>query len=206
MTAVRLRGHSINGGYPVLIDPALDAREARPDWRPDPPTTLRLVRSATLNAGAIAGLRIGDCGSLCDEVGDEHGAYFTAHTAQRDWRLHVADDVNPQDDLAFQIAADGYAQRRFDAAGQFLRELSGGSGTPRQCSDARGRRLHRDILQALDGAAAGASHRDIALALFGARRIAEHWNPDGHVRARVRYCLKRGRELVQGGYRQLIYG
>ena len=58
----------------------------------------------------------------------------------------------------------------------------------------------------IDGAAAGASHRDIALALFGARRTAEHWNPDGHLRARVRYCLKRGRALVQGGYRQLIYG
>jgi hypothetical protein len=164
-----------------------------------------LVRSATLNAGGGAGLRIDDCGSLLDEVGDENGAYFTARTAQREWRIHVADDVNPQDDLAFQIAADRYAQRRFDAAGQFLRELSGGSSTPRLCTDARARRLHRDTLQALDGAAAGASHRDIARALFGARRIAEHWNPDGHLRARVRYCLKRGRALIQGGYRQLIY-
>ena len=196
----------MNGGYPVLIDPALDARAARPIWRPDPPTTLRLVRSATLNVGRSAGLRIGNCGSLHDKVGDEHGAYFTARTAQQEWRLHVADDVSPQDDLAFQIAADGYAQRRFDAAGQFLRELSGGSGATRARPDARARRLHMDILQALDGAAAGASHRDIALALFGARRTAEHWNPDGHLRARVRYCLKRGRALVQGGYRQLIYG
>ena len=196
----------MNGGYPVLIDPALDAREARPIWRPDPPTTLRLVRSATLIAGGGAGMRIGDCGSLHDKVGDEHGTYFTARTAQREWRIHVADDVNPQDHLAFQIAADRYAQGRFDAAGQFLRELSGESGTPRQFPHARARRLHRDILQALDGAAAGASHRDIALALFGARRVTEHWNPDGHLRARVRYCLKRGRDLVQGGYRQLIYG
>jgi hypothetical protein len=196
----------MNGGYPVLIDPALDAREARLIWRPDPPTTLRLVRSAPLNVGGGAGLRIGDCGSLHDKVGDEHGTYFTARTAQREWRIHVADDVKPQDDLAFQIAADRYAQGRLDAAGQFLRELSGESGTPRQFPDARARRLHRDILQALDGAAAGASHRDIALALFGARRVTEHWNPDGHLRARVRYCLKRGRDLVRGGYRQLIYG
>lgn len=59
-------------------------------------------------------------------------------------------------------------------------------------------------LQALDGAAAGASQRVIAAALFGDAVTDQRWTPDGELRAQVRHLLKRGRELRDGGYRRLL--
>jgi hypothetical protein len=103
---------------------------------------------------------------------------------------------------------DAYAQRRLEAARQFLKELRQEFGRlPKEhgTRETRVARLHRDILQAIDGAAAGASQREIAAALYGGRRVEEHWAPDGDLRARVRYCLRRGRALVDGGYRKLVY-
>ncbi len=64
----------------------------------------------------------------------------------------------------------------------------------------RGRRL-RIVLQALDGALAGASQQEIAAALFGARRAEADWrDPRGHLRDQVRRAIARGRFLMQRGY------
>lgn len=59
-------------------------------------------------------------------------------------------------------------------------------------------------LQALDGAAARASQRAIACALFGSGATQKGWTPDGELRAKVRYLLKRARALRDGGYRALL--
>lgn len=136
------------------------------------------------------------------------GAYFIADTGRREWRVHIANSVGAEDRLAFQVAADAYARRRLEAARQFLKELRRESGSlPSGCGtrDPRAAHLHRDILQAFDGASVAASQREIAVALYGPHRVADQWEPDGHLRARVRYCLRRGQALVRGGYRKLIY-
>jgi hypothetical protein len=59
-------------------------------------------------------------------------------------------------------------------------------------------------LQALDGALLGASHRAIAAALFGQKEGGLHWHADGDMRARVRHLVRRGRALMDGGYRALL--
>ena len=59
-------------------------------------------------------------------------------------------------------------------------------------------------LQALDGALLGASHRAIAAALFGYKEGVLRWHADGDVRARVRHLVRRGRALMDGGYRALL--
>lgn len=70
--------------------------------------------------------------------------------------------------------------------------------------DPRGRRL-RIVLQALDGAMAGASHQDIAAALFGRERIIRDWrDPGRHLPDQVRRAVRRGRFLMLGGYRALL--
>ncbi|MHA7774692.1 DUF2285 domain-containing protein [Roseibium sp. M-1] len=61
------------------------------------------------------------------------------------------------------------------------------------------------ILQALDGALAGATHRDIALALFGAERVDRDWSDPGeHLRDQVRRAIRRGRYLMTKGYLDLL--
>ncbi|MGK2741614.1 DUF2285 domain-containing protein [Tepidicaulis sp. LMO-SS28] len=63
-----------------------------------------------------------------------------------------------------------------------------------------GRRL-RVVLQALDGWLAGAPYREIAVALFGEARVEADWrDPRDHLRRAVR----RGRQLMRGGYRKLL--
>ena len=68
----------------------------------------------------------------------------------------------------------------------------------------RGRRL-RVVLQALDGWLAGAPYREIAVALFGEARVEADWrDPRDHLRDQVRRAVRRGRELMRGGYRKLL--
>lgn len=67
-----------------------------------------------------------------------------------------------------------------------------------------GRRL-RVVLQALDGWLAGAPYREIAVALFGEARVEADWrDPRDHLRDHVRRAVRRGRELMRGGYRKFL--
>lgn len=67
-----------------------------------------------------------------------------------------------------------------------------------------GRRL-RVVLQALDGWLADAPYREIAVALFGEARVDADWtDPRDHLRDHVRRAVRRGRQLMRGGYRKLL--
>lgn len=64
----------------------------------------------------------------------------------------------------------------------------------------------RRVLQGLDATLAGASLRDTATALYGERRMSEDWYRASPLRDRVRYLIRRGRQLMIGGYRDLLAG
>jgi hypothetical protein len=64
--------------------------------------------------------------------------------------------------------------------------------------------MHMRSLQAVDGIAAGASQRAIAIVLYGAARVFHDWHADSELRAQVRHLIRRGSELVHGGYRRLL--
>ena len=63
--------------------------------------------------------------------------------------------------------------------------------------------VHMRALQALDAEADGASEREIAKIVFGAAEPGEKFN-DSAQRANVRYLLKVGKRLRDGGYRDLL--
>lgn len=68
----------------------------------------------------------------------------------------------------------------------------------------RGARLV-GVLRALHGWLAGAPFRDIAIALFGEVRVDRDWNdPGDNLRDQVRRAVKRGRALMEGGWRQFL--
>jgi len=70
--------------------------------------------------------------------------------------------------------------------------------------DCKGVRLEK-VLTALDGWLRGDTLRDIAAALYGERVVAEDWAPEGgYLIDRVRRSIKRGRYLMQGGYKSLL--
>jgi len=92
------------------------------------------------------------------------------------------------------------------AALQAFNDLSAlGRIPPPRLPDADSRRRLRLVLQALDGWLAGAPQRDIAAALFGPARVEADWrDPRDHLRDRVRRAIRRGRGLMEGGYRTLL--
>ena len=141
-------------------------------------------------------------------VHDPAGAYATAQTGARSWRVHVTAGMCGNDGIAILISTDTYVRRRLAVASEFLASVSRPSSASDVDINARPRRsgrTHQAMLQALDGARAGASQRDIAAAIYGVRLVSERWTPDGDLRARIRYFLRRGRALVNGGYRKLPY-
>jgi hypothetical protein len=189
-----------------MVDPDLDARAVVPIWRPDPPTTLRVIRSSS----PMQGFKLYDLDidrSAPGAVHEEEGTYLTALVGPNAWQVHVADGLKPQESIAVAIHADAYARRRVAAADRFIRDLERKLTSSRELPTVPGRatRFHASVIQSLDGAAAGASHREIAVALRGAQWVSSRWTPDGELRASIRYFLKRGALLVSGGYRQLIY-
>jgi hypothetical protein len=188
-----------------LIDPTIDARSANPIWQPDPPSTLRVVRASA----AQVGLKLYDLHIERQPymVRDGEGTYGTVLMKSNSWRVHVADGLAEDDRIAIAIPVDKFARRRVAAADRFIVDLKGKSTGSRSHLSASNRadRFHCSVLQAIDGAAAGATHRQIAVAIYGQRRVSESWTPDGDLRARIRYFLKRGSALVDGGYRTLIY-
>lgn len=63
----------------------------------------------------------------------------------------------------------------------------------------------RNALIALDGATHGASHREVAEVIFGPRRVAEDWSGGhGWMKSRVIRAVKKGQQLMEGGYRDLL--
>ena len=60
-----------------------------------------------------------------------------------------------------------------------------------------------EILFALDGHLAGLKPREIATMRYGRRRVEREWYPDSTMRATVRYRIKRGLYLMNGGYLKL---
>lgn len=63
----------------------------------------------------------------------------------------------------------------------------------------------RHALIALDESTAGKTYRQIAIAIFGDRRVAEDWNGASQfLKDRTRRLVARGRELMSGGYRDLL--
>lgn len=63
----------------------------------------------------------------------------------------------------------------------------------------------RDALIALDGHRVHATYRDIATVIFGAEQAGEAWrSASTALKDRIRRALKRGLELVAGGYRDLL--
>lgn len=63
----------------------------------------------------------------------------------------------------------------------------------------------RHTLMALDGFLAGKTYRQIAMTIFGEKRVAEEWAAGNEsFKDRTRRLVARGRELMQGGYRDLL--
>ena len=64
---------------------------------------------------------------------------------------------------------------------------------------------HRDALMALDLRLTGRSYRQIAIAIYGENAVQNDWNnPNQTMKNRLIRSVKRGSQMMNGGYRKLL--
>lgn len=200
--AARRRIPPRSGGCNFAENPSLDARVARPQWLSD--CRLKICAdddpdAAHFNLWKFPGSKTlahdGSCLSIILEI------------KQQTVQLTLGADVYADRTFAFQVPARVDACGAWPLQSDILTLLQGVERDVAACAQCRPNRsalLHMRSLQALDGAACGASHREIAEVIFGSRDAFERWDTDSELRAQLRYLLRRGQKLVRGGYRQLL--
>jgi hypothetical protein len=113
--------------------------------------------------------------------------------------------LGPETLLTDAVVTPAEGASRWRALNCFNDFLFSGYLSPRDFrgEPASGRLAH--VAQALDGAFCGASHREIAMALHGRLRVSRDWNDPGeYLRDGVRRAIRRGRLLMNGGYRRFL--
>lgn len=108
--------------------------------------------------------------------------------------------------FTFAIAPDDRADARLREAHEMLAVIVEQRGNLVGQRGAAEAIITMQSLQALDGHLAGASERDIAIVIFGQRIVAKKWHGDSELRAKVRYLIRRGCNLMNGGYRRFLWG
>lgn len=210
--AYRARPGQQPESWPLLVleDPGLDARVAHVFWRRD-------ACADVLPVVALAEGCESDAGHFLTE---NLSCRIRVHEEPERDRLHI---LFTEGGRALQIEIEGASRmpeavlatpvlpppdlRR--ARLQAVRRLNdlmrhGSLRAVHYPREARGARLAR-VIQAFDGAEAGAAQRDIAIALFGRARVEREWHASQNwMRDHVRRAIKRGRRLTQSGYRQFL--
>jgi len=131
---------------------------------------------------------------------------LTAQDSHQTLRLILSADI--QDGGAFAFSVPGsHLQESWPTATRVSELLKLKRRSSKRAATRRPGRhalVHMRSLQALDGESAGATHRDIASAIFGESEVWRRWATNSEMRAQVRYFLRRGHRLVEGGYQGLL--
>jgi hypothetical protein len=192
-------------GCSIAEDPALDARHANPCWLPHLPEIVCLTHSTdpqaqqTFSLWALRGVR--------SMMHTGSHLLLRAEIKRRAVRLQLDDSVMDGEPFAYIVNADKLVRERVQAICEIAdvrTRQHRAKSKPKRTHFSRRRLMHARTLQALDAKHAGASQRDTAIALFGEEEVLERWSPDSDLRAQVRYLLRRGTRLVNGGYRELL--
>lgn len=193
-------------GLRTLEDPALDAREALPDWLNARSCTIRVIpdddpapEASPFELWCLPGRK--------QLQHDGHSLVLAVRWSDACVRLTLAPELHDGMPHAFAVRACREARVRYRDLANDLDQLAAAiccepsaSTCPRPSPSAMQALL---TLQALDASQAGASLREVAEGLFGSADVASDWHADSALRARVRRLVQRGRALVDGGYREL---
>lgn len=193
-------------GLRTLENPALDAREALPDWINARACTICVIpdEDPTPETSPFELWRLPGRKQLQH---DGRGLVLAARWPGCGVRLMLAPELHDGMAHAFAMRACREPCARYSDMANDLDQLAAASRCEPSAAT-RPRPSHSTLqalltLQALDADQAGASLREIANGLFGSKEVACDWHADSALRARVRRLVQRGRSLVDGGYREL---
>lgn len=186
-------------GLRFLEDPKLDARDADVDWLPDPDALVGFGPAVRDDDDPFSLWAIPGAKSI---VHDGKRLLVKTRAGRRFVRLAVS--LALAEGMPFAFAVPGGRNRGARAAALEVADaLAGVAPTARGSPVPRTILVHMRALQALDAAKAGLSERDIAAVVLDRGERDGEWN-DSAARAQVRYLLRHGRALRDGGYRLLL--
>lgn len=196
-------------GLLYLVQPEIDCRHASIFWRPDLCASVLPVavgKDAMLpGARAVDPARLSCRTTLVMDRGRQHLLF--ADEAGRFLQLSVCGDqiAGPIYLMTDAIPQRNCAETRLKSIRRLTDLVERGGLYPRLYPvEIQARRLGI-VLQALDGYLAKASQREIATVLFGKERVETDWShPGAHLRDQVRRAIRRGRDLMNGGYLKLL--
>lgn len=197
---------ALRWGLRLLEDPARDARDACPDWFPDPSSAVQVYPDADPTADALP-FHLWRIPGRKHLMHDGKRLVLTTRIVNRMLRMAISPALEDGMAYAYAVRAGCKLPERWRATEAELTFLNVAKAhctaiaTDRPC---RTSMLHMRTLQALDGTLAGASQRGVAEVLFGIAAVTERWYDDGDLRAQVRRMIRRGQTLMDGGYHRLL--
>ena len=192
-------------GLRLLEDPARDARDAHPDWFPDPASVVQVYPDADPTDDALL-FQLWHIPGRKQLMHDGKRLVLTTQLVDRKLRMAISPALEDGMAYAYAVRAGRQFRERWRAIEADLAMLDADSAHSAIATGRPGRTaiLHMRTLQALDGTLAGASQRGVAEVLFGITTVAERWHDDSDLRAQVRRLIRRGQTLMGGGYRHLL--
>jgi hypothetical protein len=193
------------GGCGVFENPSLDSRGAAPRWLPSPPSVVSLTEGDDAASGA--GFSLWKIAGQKTLFHDGRHLHLTNHLNHQTLRLSLTGEIRDGGAVAFVVPVSIEVRESWPAISHITELLTSDRRSPKRATTHRPSRqaiLHMRSLQALDGESSGASHRDIASAIFGRTDVWQRWATNSELRAQIRYLLRRGHDLVNGGYRGLL--
>ncbi|NMM26824.1 MAG: DUF2285 domain-containing protein [Glaciimonas sp.] len=197
---------ALHWGLRLLEDPARDARDAYPDWFPDPSSVVQIYPDADPTADALL-FHLWRFPSRKHLMHDGKRLVLTTQIVNRMLRMAISPALEDGMAYAYAVRAGCKLSERWRAIEAELALLDTAKVQPAAittCRPGRASMLHMRTLQALDGTLAGASQRGVAEVLFGIAVVTKRWYDDGDLRAQVRRMIGRGQTLMDGGYHRLL--
>ncbi|KAB2309780.1 DUF2285 domain-containing protein [Betaproteobacteria bacterium SCN2] len=197
---------ALRWGLRLLEDPMRDARDAHPDWFPDPSSVVQVYPDADPTEDALP-FHLWHFPGRKHLTHDGKRLVLTTRLVGRMLRMAISPALADGMAYAYAVRAGCQLRERWRAIEPELSMLDTDSAHhSATTSDRPGRTsmLHMHTLQALDGTLAGASQRGVAEVLFGITTVAERWYEDSDLRAQVRRIIRRGQTLMGGEYRRLL--
>ncbi len=190
----------------LLEDPTRDARDAHPDWFPDPSSVVQVYPDADPTTDALL-FQLWRIPGRKHLTHDGKRLVLTTQLVDRMLRMAISPALEDGMAYAYAVRAGCQLRERWRVIEAELAALD--PATMERTALATGRPgrtsiLHMRTLQALDGTLAGASQRGVAEVLYGITAVAERWYDDSDLRAQVRRLTRRGQTLMDGGYRRLL--
>ena len=191
------------------MDPSLNGLDADVFWLPEAfPGVLRahVGRKARSGWSAVVSLKDLQCRKvILDPVGGEQSLLLRGRGCLV--QLQCDGDSISIDPLAISLVIGGLsAIERGSRSLRPLAELYRQGGRDHASLGWTPQTLGlRNALVALDAASHGASHREVAEVIFGPRCVTQDWSGGhGWMKSRIVRALRKGRQLMEGGYRDLL--